>query len=539
MLETGIKSKKSGLEAAGIKKVKEAHWNLEPSHLTEEALKNGEGVLTDTGALMCDTGKFTGRAPQDRFIVEDDLTKDKVWWGNINKPISPENFDRLHSKMLGYLEERKVYVRDAYAGADKTHRLKLRVINTLAWHNLFSYNMFIRPEEYKLPDFEPNFTVICCPDFEADPETDGTRQNNFAIINFTKRMILIGGTQYSGEIKKGIFSVMNFLLPTNDNVLPMHCSANMGIEKRDTAIFFGLSGTGKTTLSADPERLLIGDDEHGWTEKNVFNFEGGCYAKAIDLTEENEPDIFRAIKFGAIAENTRFHENTRNIDFKNTSVTENTRVSYPLHHIDNIASPSIGGVPKNIFFLTCDAFGVMPPILRLSKGQAMYHFISGYTSKVAGTEAGVTEPQPVFSACFGGPFMPLHPTVYAEMLGKKMEEQNVNIWLINTGWTGGPYGVGSRIKLKYTRAMITAALSGVLDNVGYRKHSIFGAEIPMTCPDVPSEILSARETWQDDEGFYKMSNKLARMFHENFKKFESYANEEIMDGAPKIREDYE
>lgn len=539
MLETGIKSKKSGLESAGIKKVKEAHWNLEPSHLTEEALKNGEGVLTDTGALMCDTGKFTGRAPQDRFIVEDDLTKDKVWWGNINKPISPANFDRLHSKMLGYLEERKVYVRDAYAGADKTHRLKLRVINTMAWHNLFCFNMFIRPEEYKLPDFEPNFTIICCPEFEADPETDGTRQNNFAIINFTKRMILIGGTQYSGEMKKGIFSVMNFLLPTNDNVLPMHCSANMGIEKSDTAIFFGLSGTGKTTLSADPERLLIGDDEHGWTEKNVFNFEGGCYAKAIDLTEENEPDIFRAIKFGAIVENTRFHENTRSIDFSNTSVTENTRVSYPLDHIDNIASPSIGGIPKNIFFLTCDAFGVMPPLLRLSKGQAMYHFISGYTSKVAGTEAGVTEPQPVFSACFGGPFMPLHPTVYAEMLGKKMEEQNVNIWLINTGWTGGPYGVGSRIKLKYTRAMISAALSGVLDNVGYRKHSIFGAEIPMTCPDVPSEILSARETWQDDEGFYKMSNKLARMFKENFKKFESYANEEIMAGAPKVREDYE
>lgn len=539
MLETGIKSKKSGLESAGIKKVKEAHWNLEPSHLTEEALKNGEGVLTDTGALMCDTGKFTGRAPQDRFIVEDDLTKDKVWWGNINKPISPANFDRLHSKMLGYLEERKVYVRDAYAGADKTHRLKLRVINTMAWHNLFCFNMFIRPEEYKLPDFEPNFTIICCPEFEADPETDGTRQNNFAIINFTKRMILIGGTQYSGEMKKGIFSVMNFLLPTNDNVLPMHCSANMGIEKSDTAIFFGLSGTGKTTLSADPERLLIGDDEHGWTEKNVFNFEGGCYAKAIDLTEENEPDIFRAIKFGAIVENTRFYENTRSIDFNNTSVTENTRVSYPLDHIDNIASPSIGGIPKNIFFLTCDAFGVMPPLLRLSKGQAMYHFISGYTSKVAGTEAGVTEPQPVFSACFGGPFMPLHPTVYAEMLGKKMEEQNVNIWLINTGWTGGPYGVGSRIKLKYTRAMISAALSGVLDNVGYRKHSIFGAEMPMTCPDVPSELLSARETWQDDEGFYKMSNKLARMFKDNFKKFESYANEEIMAGAPKVREDYE
>ncbi|MFT6872829.1 MAG: phosphoenolpyruvate carboxykinase (ATP) [Roseivirga sp.] len=537
MLESGIKSNKAGLETAGIK-VKEAHWNLSPTELIEEAIKNGEGHLTDTGALMCDTGKFTGRSPKDRFIVRDESTEEKVWWGGINIGISPESFDIIHDKMVKHLEDRKVYVRDAYAGADKTHRLKLRVVNTMAWHNLFCNNMFIRPEAYKLPDFEPNFTVICCPEFKADPATDGTRQENFAIVNFTKRMILIGGTEYSGEMKKGIFSVLNFLLPTEDGVLPMHCSSNMGIEERDTAVFFGLSGTGKTTLSADPNRLLIGDDEHGWTSKNVFNFEGGCYAKAIDLTEENEPDIFRAIKYGAIVENTRFHPETRNVDFSNTEVTENTRVSYPLNHINNIAEPSIGGIPKNIFFLTCDAFGVMPPLLRLNKGQAMYHFISGYTSKVAGTEAGVTEPQPVFSACFGAPFMPLHPTEYAEMLGKKMEENAVNVWLINTGWTGGPYGIGSRIKLKYTRAMISAALSGVLDNVGYRKHSIFGAEIPMTCPGVPSEILSARETWKNDDGFYEASNKLARMFQKNFSQFESYANEEIMAGSPKPREDF-
>lgn len=537
MLETGIKSNKAGLETAGIK-VKEAHWNLSPTELIEEAIKNGEGHLTDTGALMCDTGKFTGRSPKDRFIVRDESTEEKVWWGGINIGISPESFDIVHDKMVKHLEDRKVYVRDAYAGADKTHRLKLRVVNTMAWHNLFCNNMFIRPEAYKLPDFEPNFTVICCPEFKADPATDGTRQENFAIVNFTKRMILIGGTEYSGEMKKGIFSVLNFLLPTEDGVLPMHCSSNMGIEERDTAVFFGLSGTGKTTLSADPNRLLIGDDEHGWTSKNVFNFEGGCYAKAIDLTEENEPDIYRAIKYGAIVENTRFHPGTRNVDFSNTEVTENTRVSYPLDHINNIAEPSIGGIPKNIFFLTCDAFGVMPPLLKLNKGQAMYHFISGYTSKVAGTEAGVTEPQPVFSACFGAPFMPLHPTAYAEMLGKKMEENAVNVWLINTGWTGGPYGVGSRIKLKYTRAMISAALSGVLDNVGYRKHSIFGAEIPMTCPGVPSEILSARETWKNDDGFYETSNKLARMFQKNFSQFESYANEEIMAGSPKPREDF-
>ncbi|MBO3696907.1 phosphoenolpyruvate carboxykinase (ATP) [Roseivirga sp. E12] len=537
MLETGIKSNKAGLETAGIK-VKEAHWNLSPTELIEEAIQNGEGHLTDTGALMCDTGKFTGRSPKDRFIVRDESTEEKVWWGDINIGISPESFDIIYNKMIKHLEDRKVYVRDAYAGADKTHRLKLRVVNTMAWHNLFCNNMFIKPDAYKLPDFEPNFTIISCPEFKADPATDGTRQENFAIVNFTKRMILIGGTEYSGEMKKGIFSVLNFLLPTEDGVLPMHCSSNMGIEERDTAVFFGLSGTGKTTLSADPNRLLIGDDEHGWTSKNVFNFEGGCYAKAIDLTEENEPDIYRAIKYGAIVENTRFHPGTRSVDYANTEVTENTRVSYPLNHINNIAEPSIGGIPKNIFFLTCDAFGVMPPILRLNKGQAMYHFISGYTSKVAGTEAGVTEPQPVFSACFGAPFMPLHPTEYAEMLGKKMEEHDVNVWLINTGWTGGPYGVGSRIKLRYTRAMISAALSGVLDNVGYRKHSIFGAEIPMTCPDVPSEILSARETWKNDDGFYETSNKLARMFQNNFSKFESYANDEIMAGSPKPREDY-
>lgn len=532
MKEFGLKSEKIGLEAAGIKKVKEAYWNLTPAELIEDAVHDEEGHLTDTGALMCDTGKFTGRSPQDRFIVEDEITKDKVWWGNINKPISPEKFDRIHNKMIGYLEEKRVYVRDAYAGADKTHRLKLRVINTMAWHNLFCYNMFIAPPDYKLQDFDPNFTIICCPEFEADPETDGVRQENFAIINLKKRMILVGGTTYSGEMKKGIFTVLNFLLPTEDKVLPMHCSANMGIEKHDTAIYFGLSGTGKTTLSADPERLLIGDDEHGWTDKNVFNFEGGCYAKVIDLKEENEPDIFHAIKYGAILENTRFIPGTRTVDYTNKEVTENTRVSYPIEHIENIAKPSIGGIPHNIFFLTCDAFGVIPPIQRLSKGQAMYHFISGYTSKVAGTEAGITEPVPAFSACFGAPFMPLHPTVYAEMLGEKMDKHEVNVWLVNTGWTGGPYGVGSRIKLKYTRAMISAALSGVLENVGYRKHSIFGAEIPLTCPNVPNEILSPRETWKNDQAFYKMANELAEKFQKNFDKFRDNASDEILAGEP-------
>ncbi|MFT7029929.1 MAG: phosphoenolpyruvate carboxykinase (ATP) [Marinoscillum sp.] len=538
MKEFGLKSQKTGLEVARIKKVKEAHWNLKPAQLVEEALKNNEGHLTDTGALMCDTGKFTGRSPKDRYIVKDEKTKDNVWWGPVNIPLSPEHFDRIHDKMIGFLEDKKVFVRDAYAGADKTHRLKLRVVNTLAWHNLFCYNMFITPADYKLQDFDPNFTILCCPDFVADPDTDGVSNENFAIVNVSKRMILIGGTAYSGEMKKGIFSVLNFLLPTEQNVLPMHCSANMGVEQHDTAIYFGLSGTGKTTLSADPDRLLIGDDEHGWTESNVFNFEGGCYAKVINLSEENEPDIYNAISYGAILENTRFIPNTRTVDFTNTSVTENTRVSYPIENIRNIAKPSIGGLPKNIFFLTCDAYGVIPPIQRLSKGQAMYHFISGYTSKVAGTEAGITEPVPVFSACFGAPFMPLHPTKYAEMLGKKMEQNEVNVWLINTGWTGGPYGVGSRIKLKYTRAMISAALSGVLENVGYRTHSIFGAQMPLTCPNVPNEILSPRETWKDDGAFYKKANELAAKFNSNFDKFREHASPEILAGEPQVNEKY-
>ena len=537
MQEFGIKSIQNGLSSIGIK-VKEAHWNLTQSQLIESSIKNQEGHLADTGALTVNTGKFTGRSPKDRFIVKDDITKDQVWWGNINIPFDPKDFDQIYHKMLGHLQDQKVYVRDMYAGADKTYRLRVRFINTFAWHNLFCYNMFLQPEEYKLKDFDPNFTVICCPEFKADPEVDGTRSENFALVNFTKRMILIGGTEYSGEMKKGIFSVLNFTLPTEHNVLSMHCSSNMATDHTNTSVYFGLSGTGKTTLSADPERLLIGDDEHGWTDKNVFNFEGGCYAKVIDLSEEKEPDIWNAIKYGAIVENTVFKENSREVDYHDSSVTENTRVSYPIDHIRNAIQPSIGGVPRHIFFLTCDAFGIIPPIQKLSKGQAMYHFISGYTSKVAGTEAGVTEPEPVFSACFGAPFLPLHPTKYAEMLGKKMEEHEVSIWLINTGWTGGEYGVGERISLKYTRAMITAALEGKLDHVGYRTHSIFGAEIPLTCPNVPGEILSPRETWKDDVAFYKKANDLAARFIENFKKFEEFANEEIMAGSPQPNTKY-
>ena len=532
MKEFGLVPSAHGIAQSGITKVSEAYWNLTPSELIEEAIKNGEGTITDTGALMCDTGKFTGRSPKDRFVVEDAKTKDSVWWGNINIAMSEKHFDGLYSKMIAFLEDKKVYIRDAYAGADKTYRLNLRVINTLAWHNLFCHNMFLRPEKYKLENFDPNFTIICAPEFKADPEVDGTRQDNFAVINLTRRIILIGGTAYAGEMKKGIFSVLNYILPEERNVLSMHCSANIGTEHHDTAIFFGLSGTGKTTLSADPNRGLIGDDEHGWTDSNIFNFEGGCYAKAIDLTREKEPEIFDAIKFGAIVENTRYFPKSRTVDYENTSVTENTRTAYPIYHIANAVEPSIGGIPKNIFFLTCDAFGVIPPVSKMTKGQAMYHFISGYTAKVAGTEAGVTEPQTVFSACFGAPFLPLHPTKYAEMLGKKMEEYNVNVWLINTGWTGGPYGVGSRMKLSYTRAMITAALNGKLDNVGYRTHSIFGIAIPLTCPDVPSKVLSPRETWQNDVGYYTKANELAEAFVANFEKYKDFANDEIMSGQP-------
>ncbi len=538
MQEFGIKSSVKGLDAYGISEAANVYWNLTPPELIEKTLENGEGSLTNTGALACDTGKFTGRSPKDRFIVKDEKTADVVWWGDINIPFDPSDFESIKNKMLANLKGRDLYVRDAYAGADKHYRLKLRVINTLAWQNFFCHNMFLRPKPYKLEVFDPNFTIICDPHFKADPAVDNTRQDNFAIINFTEKMILIGGTAYAGEMKKGIFSVLNFILPHEENVLSMHCSANIGHKKHDTAIFFGLSGTGKTTLSADTNRGLIGDDEHGWTDKNVFNFEGGCYAKTIDLSREKEPEIWDAIRFGAIVENTRYFEGTRTVDYTNTSVTENTRTAYPIYHIENAVEPSVGGHPKNIFFLTCDAYGVLPPISRMTKGQAMYHFISGYTAKVAGTEAGVTEPQAVFSACFGAPFMPLHPTKYAEMLGEKMMQHDVNVWLVNTGWTGGPYGKGTRMKLSYTRAMITAALNGTLDNVGFHKHSMFHVELPHTCPGVPSSVLSPRETWQNDEGYYTMANQLVAKFTENFKKYADFANDEIRAAAPVLKEKY-
>jgi phosphoenolpyruvate carboxykinase (ATP) len=524
-------AKSISLNELGIENAK-IQYQLTPNELHDITIQSGQGVENSSGALAINTGEFTGRSPQDRFIVKDSITEDKVWWGKVNIPFEPAAFDALYKKVTAYLSNKEVFVRDSYVCADPNYRLNVRVVTETAWSNLFCYNMFLRPETEELKGFTPEWTVICAPGFHADPLVDGTRQSNFAILDFTKKIALIGGTGYTGEMKKGIFSALNFVLPVFKNTLPMHCSANVG-EEGDTAIFFGLSGTGKTTLSADPERKLIGDDEHGWTNENtVFNFEGGCYAKVINLTEENEPDIFRAIKKGAILENVVFKAGTNEVDFQDVSITQNTRVSYPIDHIDNIQPGSIGKNPKNIFFLTADAYGILPPISKLTPGQAAYHFISGYTAKVAGTEAGVTEPQPNFSACFGAPFMPLHPTKYAEMLSKKMKDANVTVWLINTGWTGGPYGTGSRMKLKFTRAMITAALNGELDNVEYVDHKSFGIAIPQSCPNVPSEILNPRNTWEDQNLYDTKAVELAHKFKANFAKFEEFANAEIMAGAP-------
>jgi phosphoenolpyruvate carboxykinase (ATP) len=533
MQDLELKSTMKSLSENGIENSGMIHWNLTQAELVEHALSRKEGFLTDTGALMVDTGTFTGRSPKDRFVVKDEKTSDSVWWGDINIAFDEQKFDNLYDKMTSFILGKELFVRNAFAGADPRFRLKLKIINTLAWQNLFCHHMFLRPTNEELENFEHDFTIICAPEFEADPAIDGTRQKNFAIINMSKRILLIGGTAYAGEMKKGIFSVLNYILPYEKNVLSMHCSANIG-KDGDTAIFFGLSGTGKTTLSADPQRNLIGDDEHGWNEDTVFNFEGGCYAKVIDLSREKEPEIWDAIKFGAIVENTRFLPHTRTVDYTNSEVTENTRTAYPIYHISNAITPSIGNVPKNIFFLTADAFGVIPPISKLNKSQAMYHFISGYTAKVAGTEVGVTEPKTTFSACFGAAFLPLHPTEYARLFGEKIAQHEVNVWLINTGWTGGPYGIGSRMKLQYTRAMITAALEGKLDNVSYRTHSVFGVQIPEECPNVPTEVLSPRATWSDKEAYDKKARELGAAFISNFEKYKDYASEEILSGAPKI-----
>ncbi|MEM1123663.1 MAG: phosphoenolpyruvate carboxykinase (ATP) [Bacteroidota bacterium] len=487
------------------------HWNYTPEKLIEHSLKSGQGVLSDQGALCIRTGTFTGRSPKDKFIVMDEMTKNTVDWNDINQPISSMQFEGLKKRMLAHAETLELYGQDVYACADERYRLNVRVLAQFPWSCQFAHNMFKNPTKDELVSFRPDWTILCLPMFKADPELDGTRQSNFTIVNFSEKLVLIGGSGYTGEIKKSIFSVLNYTLPLDHKVLPMHCSANVG-EAGDTAIFFGLSGTGKTTLSTDPNRQLIGDDEHGWSDAGVFNFEGGCYAKCINLSEEKEPEIYRAIRHGAILENIIFKNGHRVPDFDNSDITQNTRVSYPINHIDNIMPLSKGGHPKNIFFLTCDAFGVLPPISKLTKEQAKKYFLLGYTAKIAGTETGINEPQMTFSACFGAPFLPLAPEHYADMLVEKMEAHDTNVWLVNTGWIGGAYGEGERIALKYTRTLIQAVLNGQLTTLPLRKEAFFDLHIPVLCTGVPHRILDPQNTWADKAAYVETANRLKAAF---------------------------
>jgi phosphoenolpyruvate carboxykinase (ATP) len=509
------------------------HANLTPAALLEHALRRSEGQLTDRGAFAAVTSPHTGRSPKDKFVIEETGAADRIWWEK-NPRLDPEAFDRLQEDVRGYLDARELYVQDLFGGADPAYRVPVRFITPNAWHALFVRNMFIRALPAELAQFRPGFTVLHAPDFQADPERHGTRSGTFIVLNFAKKLVLIGGTRYAGEMKKSIFTALNYLLPAQ-GVMTMHCSANVGPEG-DTAVFFGLSGTGKTTLSADPARQLIGDDEHGWSDRGVFNFEGGCYAKVIRLRPETEPEIYAATQmFGTVLENVVLDPTTRAVDFDADKLTENTRACYPIHYIPNYQPSGAGGHPKNIVFLTADAFGVMPPISRLSAEQAMYHFLSGYTAKVAGTERGVTEPSATFSACFGAPFLPMHPGVYARMLGERIERHGVKVWLVNTGWTGGAYGVGSRMKLSYTRAMVRAALAGALDRVTFVKDPVFGVEVPTGVPDVPPEILVPRRTWADPAAYDEQARKLAQMFRENFEQFRSGVSEAVAAAGPATR----
>ncbi|MGG2082802.1 phosphoenolpyruvate carboxykinase (ATP) [Lysinibacillus pakistanensis] len=504
---------------------------LSVPQLAEKATSRGEAMLTVDGAVRAETGKYTGRSPKDKYTVEEESTKDKIDWGKVNQPISSEVFDNLYVKVVKYLKERdELFVFKGFAGADKDSQLSIQVINEYAWHNLFAHQLFIRPTEEELASHVADFTVISAPNFKADPAVDGTASETFIIVSLEKKTILIGGTEYAGEIKKSIFGIMNYLLP-QQGILSMHCSANVG-EAGDVALFFGLSGTGKTTLSADPDRKLIGDDEHGWSDNGVFNIEGGCYAKTINLSAEKEPEIYNAIRFGSVLENVAVDPETRICDYDDGSLTENTRVAYPIQYIDNIVDPSVAGHPKTIIFLTADAFGVLPPISKLTKEQAMYHFLSGFTSKLAGTERGVTEPEPVFSTCFGSPFLPLPATVYAEMLGQKIDEHSAQVYLVNTGWTGGEYGTGSRMKLSYTRTMVRAAIDGKLADVETIQDSVFGLHIPTAVEGVPTEVLNPRDAWADKAAYDKKATELAGLFNENFKKFSNVSEAITTLGGP-------
>lgn len=531
MKEIGIKNSNASLIDHNIRNWKTAFWNLKPKDLAEDTLRRNQGTMSYNGTLTICTGEFTGRSPKDRFIVKDTITENAVDWNDINQPFERQKFDTLQQKICAYLENKDLYIKDAAIGNNSKHQLKARVICEHSWSAHFVHNMFIRLNEEKLQQFSPDWVIYVAPGFKADPEVDGTRDKNFSIINFEKKTIIIGGSGYTGEIKKGMFSVMNFYLPKKEGVLSMHCSANVGKDK-STAVFFGLSGTGKTTLSADPNRELIGDDEHGWSEDGIFNFEGGCYAKCIGLRKENEPDIFNAIRPGAILENIKFFPGTSRPNYEDTSITQNTRVSYPIHHIHNHHKEEIADHPKNIFFLTCDAFGILPPLSKLTPEQAMYYFITGYTAKVAGTEEGVAEPKATFSACFGAPFLPLHPNEYAQLLGQKIKDHDVKIWLVNTGWVGGSYGIGKRISLKHTRSLINAVLDGSLEDVSYTNFSIFNLQIPSFCPNVPGEILHPRNSWADKEEYNNNRIELAEMFNNNFEQFSDKVSHDIINAAP-------
>ncbi len=532
MQDQGRARSSYGLDQHGIINAS-VWWNLATPALYEHAVQRREGSIAHRGPLVVRTGQYTGRSPNDKYIVKEPSSESNIWWGPSNKPFDPDQYEKLRARLTAYLQGRDLFVQDCYAGAHPDYRVPIRVVNTRAWHNLFARNMFVREHDpEKLKTHVPEFTVIDAPLFNSQPELDGTRSEIFVMLNFARKEVIIGGTDYAGEIKKSILTVMTYLLPPMD-VLPMHCSANYGVDENDLAIFFGLSGTGKTTLSADPERTLIGDDEHGWAEKGVFNFEGGCYAKVIRLSEEGEPEIYDTTRmFGTILENVVMDPDSRRLDLDSDVFTENTRASYPISHIPNVARDGTGGQPTSIVMLTADAFGVLPPIAKLTPQQAMYHFLSGYTAKVAGTERGITEPQATFSTCFGAPFMSRKPAVYAKLLGEKIANHEVRTWLVNTGWSGGPYGVGSRMKLGYTRAMVRAALTGSLDGVATREHPVFGVHVPVSCPDVPSEVLDPGSTWEDSSAYDAQARKLAAMFDENFEQFANDVSEDVRAAAP-------
>ena len=516
-----------GLEQLGILNPKAVYRNLEPAQLVEHALRRGEGQLSNTGALCVRTGKYTGRSPNDKFIVDSEGVHDDIAWGKINVPTTQAVFDALYEKMVAYLQNREIFVFDGFAGADSRHTKAFSIVNELASQNLFIHQLLLRPTAEQLADYKADFTIICVPGFKCDPQRDHTHSEAAIMIDYEKKLVLIAGSQYAGEIKKSVFSVMNYLMP-KEGVFPMHCSANIG-KDGDSAIFFGLSGTGKTTLSADPNRKLIGDDEHGWADESVFNFEGGCYAKCIDLTEESEPEIYRAIRFGALVENVIVDPETRRPDYADSSLTENTRVGYPVDYIPNAAIPGVCATPKTVIFLTADAYGVLPPISRLDEKQAMYYFVSGFTSKLAGTERGITSPVPTFSTCFGAPFMPLDPSVYAKMLAEKVAKSGAKVYLVNTGWNG----TGKRMKLSYTRAMVTAALNGELEKAEFVTDPYFGVAVPTSCPNVPEELMIPANTWKDKAAYEAKAKELARSFVENFKKYDKMPADVVAAG-PKV-----